>query len=225
MRIRSPLLVLLSLSALSLACTPTVQSGDGAVVLRAPARAWKCAPNDARLPHFNQSAVKCLLDDGDRRLVVNAKLYRVREEDATTAEIFCVQDWKRAYANLFSNFTSVKAEVTDWRGMKACALTIEGASISDGKPTKLWELRAPSGLFVTTLSVLGHKELYEREASDVNATLDKLVMAPEKAPTSLVGGRGHMAGAASPAPLQGAATAPEGAAPGAPEAGSAPAQK
>jgi hypothetical protein len=79
------LAVLLHVVLGAAACANTVSSGDGAVVARDPGGGFRCAPNDAQLPHFNQSGVKCRLSDDTELLVMGAKLYRVGMEDATTA--------------------------------------------------------------------------------------------------------------------------------------------
>ena len=186
------------LTALSglVGCTGSVTSADGAVTTKVPGRSWSCAPNDTHLERFNQSAVKCKLDHDKDLIVLNAKLYRVRTEDATTAELFCVQDWKRAYATLFTSYSLVQAKVIDWRGMKACEVTLEGTA-NDGAPTRLWEVRAPNGLFVTTMSVGGRKETLEREIDVVTSWVDSATFNPSLASTSLGkpsadGGHGEM---------------------------------
>jgi hypothetical protein len=182
----STLATLVAVSGCSKLSSTEVTSGDGRVRVHAPKGAWQCAKNDVEEgagKNYTQSGVKCRLDDVDGAVILNAKLYDVDTAEATTAEVFCIQDWPAAYKNVFAAVTSWNARVTEWHKLKVCELTMEGLNPQRG-PSTLWEVRAPNGIKMLQVTVGGtrasttkNKEIIDAWLEDVRADM---LLAPQK---------------------------------------------
>jgi hypothetical protein len=170
-------LIALALLVTAAACKPgplsdvEVASQNGAVRVRTPAGpGWNCQANDEVKETFTHHGVKCVLAKG---LVLTAKVYEVQMADVRTAEIFCIQDWKQAYAALFTGVI-VKAsdEVKDFRGTPACEVVLEGTTQKG--PWRLWEIHAPNGRKLLNVSVSGSLPVVTEQQASIDAWLQDL---------------------------------------------------
>ncbi|HEY4222829.1 MAG TPA: hypothetical protein VGO62_15840 [Myxococcota bacterium] len=169
----SPLLLVLACASgcrSPLLRSDVVVSGDKMVTAHVPqGDGWHCQVNDADKTSFQQRGVKCIQDTG---LVLNARVLDVETNDARTAKLFCIQDWKEEYQSVFSGVQSYTHDVVDWRGVPACQVVIDGASAKGA--WHLWELHAPNGRRLLEITVSGLLPLAKKEQPTVDAWLADL---------------------------------------------------
>ncbi len=162
--------------ALASGCKPdvlsatSVEGGEGWVRAHVPkGDGWHCAAHDADKETFQFRGVKCQYDAG---VVMTAKLYDVDTGDARTAQLFCIQDWRQAYAAVFKDVMTYTHDVVDWHGVPACKVVIDGASTKG--PWHLFEIHAPNGRRMLQLTVMGSLPVVDKEQKVVDAWLDNL---------------------------------------------------
>src|ERR1041385_4584125 len=162
--------VLVAIALVCGACKPTlsttpVESAQGIVRAHVPlGDGWHCDKNDGDKETFQFRGVKCVYDGG---LVLNAKLYDVETNDARTADVFCIQDWKAAYKTVFSGVQTYTNNVVQWRGIPACEVVIDGSS-SKG-PWHLWEIHAPNGRRMFQVNVSGKADVARAQQRVIDA--------------------------------------------------------
>ena len=133
-----------------------VASREGFVKVHVPAGdGWHCNALDLDKTTFQQRGVKCTQDAG---IVLYAKVIDVDTNDARTAELFCIQDWKQEYSKIFTGVQKYTHDVVDWHGTPACEVVIEGSSQKGA--WHLWELHAPNGKRLLQLTVSAFMPAY-----------------------------------------------------------------
>jgi hypothetical protein len=163
--------VLLAILALIAACKPAalsetvVASRENLVYAHVPkGEGWHCSANDTDKQTFQVRGVKCVYDGG---VVLNAKLIDVDTGDARNADLFCIQDWKSEYKNVFKGVMKYTHDVVDWRGVPACRVELVGSS-SKG-PWSLLEIHAPNGRRLAQVTMSGSTPVVEKQRAAIDA--------------------------------------------------------
>lgn len=142
-----------------------VVSGNGSVRSRAPAGpGWSCTAHDATKESYAYQGIKCKDAEG---IVLTAKLYEVATEDARTAELFCIQDWRAAYGSLFRVIAASRADVVTWKEMPACEVVLDGTT--EKGAWRIWELHVPNGRKMLQMNLSGSLPVIQKKQAVIDA--------------------------------------------------------